>query len=364
MSPQVLFEVRGRLGVITLNRPEALNALNVDMVQQMLHQLTAWKDDEAVAQVLVRGSGDRGLCAGGDIRAIYQDILAARQRGDDDYATTEFLAAEFRLNLLIHDYPKPYVAFMDGVTLGGGIGISAHGSHRVVTERTKAGMPETTIGYLPDVGATYLLSRAPGQTGLHAGLTAQSFDAADTICLGLADVYLSSESLEELAAALEQSPVDEVLPSFAQTPPESLLQAQREWIDDAYAAPNLEQVLIRLQTLGATHEPAAAAREQILGKSPTALKLTLCGIQQARHSDLGQALQREYAAAQHQLAGHDFAEGIRALVIDKDKAPHWQPATCDEVPDALIASILTTEGHSALDLNSALDVVAQPQEAH
>ena len=183
---EVLFERRGRLGVVTLNRPNAVNALTAGMASAMLEQLTLWADDDAVAAVLVRGAGDRGLCAGGDIVAIYRDML------DGGDATAGFWAEEYRLNLLISEYPKPYVAFMDGLVLGGGVGISAHGSVRIVTERTRMGMPETTIGFVPDVGGTLLLSRSPGESGTHAALTGAHLSGADALFLGLADHFVPS----------------------------------------------------------------------------------------------------------------------------------------------------------------------------
>ncbi len=353
MSEHVLFDTRGQLGVITLNRPQAMNALTTDMVRQMLHRLTQWKEDDAVAQVLIRGAGEKGLCAGGDIRAIYEDIRATHERGDDAYATAEFLALEFQLNLLIHQYPKPYVALMDGVTLGGGIGISAHGSHRVVTERTKAGMPEATIGYLTDVGGTYLLSRSPGQTGPHAGLTAGVFGAADSIHLNLADVYTSSHRLDELTRALEHSPADEVLSTFAEKPAEAPLQEHREWIDDAYSADSVEEILEQLESWGARYEAAENARQAILAKSPTAVKLILHGIHQAREADLPAALQGEYAAALYQLRGSDFAEGIRAQVIDKDRAPHWKPDALSEISEISVANAFLPDAGSVLTLSDS-----------
>ena len=196
-ADEVLFERRGRLGVVTLNRPRAVNALTAGMAAAMLEQLTLWAEDDAVAAVLVRGAGDRGLCAGGDIVAIYQDML------DGGDATADFWADEYRLNLLISEYPKPYVAFMDGLVLGGGVGISAHGSVRIVTERTRTGMPETTIGFAPDVGGTLLLSRSPGEAGTHAALTGAHLNGADALFLGLADHFVPSARLPELAAALE-----------------------------------------------------------------------------------------------------------------------------------------------------------------
>ncbi|MCH8566006.1 enoyl-CoA hydratase/isomerase family protein [Nesterenkonia sp. LB17] len=358
MAAEVLFEARGTLGVIRLNRPGAMNALNLNMVRQMLHQLQEWRDDPGVSQVLVLGAGDRGLCAGGDVRSIYEDIRATRASGRDYYTTTEFFATEFRLNHLISQYPKPYIAFMDGATLGGGIGISAHGRHRVVTERTRAGMPETTIGYFPDVGGTHLLARSPGRAGLHAGLTAGIFGAADTIHLGLADVYVPSGKLAALAEALEQETFDQVKAGFTETPPVAPLRSAQDWIDDAYSAETAEEILERLAAWGATHPDAARAREDILSRSPTALKLTLHGIREASRLELSAALVREYAAGQHQLRGHDFAEGIRAQVIDRDRSPRWDPATLPEVDEMRIEEHFLPGPHPTFELFSPI------QEAH
>ena len=234
---EVVFERRGRLGVVTLNRPKAVNALTAGMAAAMLEQLTRWADDDAVAAVLVRGAGDRGLCAGGDIVAIYRDML------DGGDATADFWAVEYRLNLLISEYPKPYVAFMDGLVLGGGVGISAHGSVRIVTERTRMGMPETTIGFVPDVGGTLLLSRSPGETGTHAALTGAHLSGADALFLGLADHFVPSDRLPELAVALETEPVEAAVARFAEPAPPSILAAQQEWIDACYSSDDAEEIL-------------------------------------------------------------------------------------------------------------------------
>ena len=194
--------------------------------------------------MLVRGAGDRGLCAGGDIVAIYRDML------DGGDATADFWADEYRLNLLISEYPKPYVAFMDGLVLGGGVGISAHGSVRIVTERTRTGMPETTIGFVPDVGGTLLLSRSPGETGTHAALTGAHLSGADALFLGLADHFVPSDRLAELAAALETEPAEAAVARFAEPAPPSVLAAQQEWIDACYSSDDAEEILRRLRAGG------------------------------------------------------------------------------------------------------------------
>ncbi|MDQ6752664.1 MAG: enoyl-CoA hydratase/isomerase family protein [Actinomycetota bacterium] len=320
---EVLFERRGRLGVITLNRPRAVNALTQGMAAAMLGQLQDWAQDDGVAAVLVRGSGERGLCAGGDIVAIYRDMLAAGER------TAGFWRVEYRLNSLISRYPKPYLAFMDGLVLGGGVGISAHGSVRIVTERTKTGMPETGIGFVPDVGGTLLLSAAPGESGTHAALTACHLTGSDAIFLGLADHYVPSGGLAGLAVALETEPVADAVARFAKEPPASELQAQRGWIDDCYAGEDAEEIVGRLRAEGGAG--SAAAAEAIEAKSPTAVKVTLASLRRAPGKTLDAVLAEEYRVGLRFLAGPDFREGIRAQVMDKDRTPHWRPPTLAQV---------------------------------
>ncbi|MEW1821970.1 enoyl-CoA hydratase/isomerase family protein [Arthrobacter sp. NPDC080031] len=340
---EVLFEKRGHLGVITLNRPKAVNALTAGMVHAMLERLTAWADDDAVRTVLVHGAGDRGLCAGGDIVAIYDDIL----RGGD--RTADFWAAEYRLNSLIARYPKPYVAFMDGLVLGGGVGISAHGSVRVVTERTRTGMPETTIGFVPDVGGTLLLSRSPGESGTHAALTGAHLSGADALFLGLADHFVPSESLPALAEALESSTAEAAVGRFVQEPPASALSGQRGWIDDAYASDDAEEIVARLRAAGGD---AAAAAVTIEAKSPTAVKVTLESLRRVRGLSLEEALEQEYRVGVRCLAGPDFREGIRAQVVDKDRNPQWKPASLAEVSPAAVEGFFASLGDRELKLHS------------
>ncbi|MCZ2404275.1 enoyl-CoA hydratase/isomerase family protein [Paenarthrobacter sp. Z7-10] len=345
---EVLFERRGRLGVVTLNRPKAVNALTAGMASAMLAQLTRWAHDDAVAVVLVRGAGDRGLCAGGDIAAIYRDML------DGGAATAGFWAEEYKLNSLISGYPKPYVAFMDGLVLGGGVGISAHGSVRIVTERTRMGMPETTIGFVPDVGGTLLLSRSPGETGTYAALTGAHLSGADALFLGFADHFIPSTKLEDLAEALESEPVDVAVARFAGEPPPSVLAAQQEWIDQCYSSNDAEEILRRLRTVGAE---AAEAADTIEAKSPVAVKVALESLRRVRGLSLEQALAQEYRVGLRFLAGPDFREGIRAQVVDKDRHPHWQPATLAEVSRGDVESYFAPLGENELMLSKERDNV-------
>ena len=345
---EVLFERRGRLGVVTLNRPRAVNALTAGMASAMLEQLTLWADDDAVAAVLVRGAGDRGLCAGGDIVAIYRDML------DGGDATADFWAEEYRLNSLISGYPKPYVAFMDGLVLGGGVGISAHGSVRIVTERTRMGMPETTIGFVPDVGGTLLLSRSPGESGTHAALTGAHLSGSDALFLGLADHFVPSASLAELEVALEAEPVDAAVARFVEDAPSSVLAAQQVWIDACYSSDDAEEFLRWLRAAGGE---AADAADTIEGKSPTAVKVALASLRRVRDLSLEEALEQEYRVGLRFLAGPDFREGIRAQVVDKDRDPHWQPASLADVSRDDVESYFAPLGDRELKLSKERDNV-------
>ncbi|MFG2977532.1 enoyl-CoA hydratase/isomerase family protein [Streptomyces sp. NPDC048331] len=323
----VLFHTDGRTGVITLNRPRALNALTHPMVMRIDEQLAAWADDPAVQQVLIHGAGERGLCAGGDIRAIHDDAKAGNT------ASAGFWRDEYRLNARIARYPKPYVALMNGITMGGGVGVSAHGSVRIVTERSRVAMPETGIGFVPDVGGTYLLGRAPGELGTHLALTGTAVGAADALLCGLADHFVPADRLPELTAALAGAPAHEVLPRYAATTGPGELADRRGWIDHCYAADTVEEVVEQLLGHG---EPAAKeAAETILAKSPTALKVTLAALRRAvALGPLERVLVQEFRISCNALAAPDLVEGIRAQVVDKDRAPRWSPATLAEVSGA------------------------------
>ncbi|KFZ80969.1 3-hydroxyisobutyryl-CoA hydrolase [Amycolatopsis sp. MJM2582] len=324
----VQFLVESGIGRITLNRPRALNSLNHGMVLAMLDHLETWRADPGVRAVLIDGAGDRGLCAGGDIRAIYED---ARAGGT---ASLPFWADEYRLNLLISRYPKPYLALMDGLVMGGGVGVSAHGSHRIVTERSRVGMPETGIGFVPDVGGTYLLSRTPGELGTHIALTAGAISGSDAIHCGLADHFVSSERIPALLDALTSRPTDDALALIAEPAPPSALAADAAWIDHCYAADTVEEILARLHAAG---DAAATAAKEIEAKSPTALKVTLRALRSAAAMpDLETVLAQEYRISAHALSSAEFAEGIRAQIIDKDRAPKWSPATLSEVDDRIV----------------------------
>lgn len=323
-EPEVLFERRGQLGHIILNRPRAINALTHGMVKAISATLAEWAADVGVATILLTGAGERGLCAGGDIVTLYNDATSGNGE-----ISSQFWGDEYRLNSVIARYPKPYVAIMDGIVLGGGIGVSAHGSHRIVTERSKIGMPETGIGFFPDVGGTWLLSHAPGELGTHLALTAGAVDAADAIAVGLADTFVQTADLPALYRALESTDAAAAIARYAAQPPASALLARQAFIDDAYSVDSVAEIIERLG-----EDDAAAA---ILAKSPTAVTITLAALRLARTlPSLESALAQEFRMATHSVHSPDFAEGVRAQVIDKDRQPKWSPATLAEIDPATI----------------------------
>lgn len=327
---RVVARKEGALGRLTLNRPEAINALDLGMIQQMAATLEAWRDDTDVQIVLIDGAGERGLCAGGDVRALHAHIVAGHPE-----ETADFFLAEYALDAMIAEYPKPVVVFADGITMGGGIGIAGHAAIRIVTERSKLAMPETRIGFTPDVGGTWLLGRAPGRLGEYFGLTGATMSGADALHLGFADHFVPSESLEALREALayraDPTGPSEIVLLFDETPEPSAFAAGHEWIDDAFSAPTVGEIVARLR---AQQEPDAAATADLLEElSPTALAVTLDAVREAREmSSLRAALTGEYRRVMWFAHRHpDLVEGIRAQLVDKDRTPRWQPATIAEL---------------------------------
>jgi enoyl-CoA hydratase len=336
----VLVSRRGALGHIRLNRPRALNSLTLEMVRTISGALDALERDAGVAVVLLDGAGERGLCAGGDIRAIYE---SGRRR---DGHAERFLREEYALNARIASYPKPYVAIMDGITMGGGVGVSAHGSHRVVTERTRFAMPEAAIGFFPDVGATWLLSRAPGEIGTYLALTGQAVGPDDAIYARLGDRLVPSADLPTLHDALAglaqpatSEDVSRTLEALARPPETSSLERNRAAIDRLMSFDDVPSIWRALEREDS--EFAAQTLHSMAAASPTSLKLTLALLRLGRASgSLEECLVREYRAAWRALRGHDFYEGIRAAVIDKDRRPRWSPARFDDVSEALVGEHL------------------------
>lgn len=338
-EPTVLVRTDRGVGHVTLNRPRAINALDLGMIQALSAALDRWQDDADIDLVLLDGAGERGLCAGGDVRGLREQILAGAVA-----ATADFFRAEYALNARIAEYRKPIVVVADGVTMGGGIGLAGHAAVRVVTERSRLAMPETRIGFTPDVGGSWLLSRAPGRLGEYLALTGEAMDAADALYAGFADALVPSERIGDLRAALADradpgTPAEIVL-LFDETPGPSRLEAARGWIDEAFSAPRVAEIIERLRR---RPEPEAGATADLLeASSPTALTVTLAAVRAARTlPDLRAALAQEYGLvlwfAQTQP---DLPEGIRAQLVDKDRDPRWHPAALADVDDELAARAL------------------------
>jgi enoyl-CoA hydratase len=347
-EPELIVRREGVAGVIRLNRPKALNALTLEMGRGIVTALDGFEADPSVALVLLEGAGERGLCAGGDIRGLYE---SARTGGD---LGKVFWREEYILNARIASFPKPYVAFMDGIVMGGGVGLSAHGSHRIVTEKSKVGMPEVSVGFFPDVGGTWLLSRAPGELGTYYGLTGTTMTGADAVYAHLADVLIASGKWPDLRQALTQAPeaadagaVRAIIDGFASPNAAAPIAAQQRLIDALFGHDSIEEIVTALAHH--TSEFAQGSLQTILGNSPTGLKLTLKLLRMARNSSsLEQCLSREYAAALEIFVNHDFPEGIRAAVIDKDRNPQWQPARIEDVTPEIIARYFVSRGADEL----------------
>lgn len=325
-SKDVLVTVDRCFGLISLNRPKAINSLTHPMVTAISQALTEWRDDDGVRAVVLSGEGERGLCAGGDIVEVYNSA-----RGDHGVASS-FWWDEYRMNAYIARYPKPYISLMDGIVMGGGVGVSAHGSHRIVTDTTKMAMPEVGIGFIPDVGGTYILSRAPGLLGLHAALTGAPFGAGDAIAMGFADHFVPHEKLAEFSGAIVADGVEAALAAHAAEPPASQLLAQRNWIDECYAGETVGDIVAALRrhaAAPANHTGGTAAGDAadlIESRSPVSVSVALEAVRRAAKLDtLEDVLRQEYRTSCGSLNSHDLVEGIRAQVIDKDRNPKWSP---------------------------------------
>jgi len=330
-QPTVLAEVAHGIGRLTLNRPRALNALDRGMIDRIGAALAAWRDDPAVQLVTIEGAGGRAFCAGGDVRAIRALALAGRR--DEVEA---FFAAEYAVNRMIAEYPKPYVALIDGISMGGGLGLSVHGSHRVVTEHATMAMPETAIGLFPDIGATFFLPRLPGRTGMYLALTGARLSPGDAIHTGLATHFVPRAGLEALKASLARGGIGAVA-AHAAPPPESLLAADRAAIDRCFAGETLQAILDALDAEGTAW--AKATRATLARMSPTSLSVTFEALRRGARMTLAECLAMELRLTRGVTRHPDFAEGVRAQVIDKTRDPRWTPATIAEVDPADIEAL-------------------------
>lgn len=351
---EVIFETRGPIGVITMARPKALNALTLGMIELMAPQLEAWAEDDGVKAVVIRGEGEKSFCAGGDVRAVWEAGREAKAAGTlvpgkPGQLTADFFRAEYKLNRQIFKYPKPYIALIDGITMGGGVGLSVHGSHRVAGDRTMIAMPETAIGLFPDVGGGYFLPRLPGEIGVFLALTGERIKAADALALGIATHYVPSERGEKVLEALieadwsedPRAAADLALSGLAGEPGETSLAARQSEIDTACGKATAEEIAA---ALGEGSELLQASAKRLAGFSPTSIKLALAQVRKGGELDFDTCMTMEYRLSQACMAGHDFYEGIRALLVDKDKDPKWSPARLEEVDDADIEAMFAPLG--------------------
>ncbi len=334
MTDEILFERRGAAGLVTLNRPKALNAVTHKMVLMLRKQLDAWADDPAVTRVVITAAGERAFSVGGDIRHLYDLGMAGRH----DEAL-QFWRDEYPLNTTIKNYRKPYVALIDGMVMGGGVGVSVHGSHRVAGDRFQFAMPEVGIGFFPDVGATWFLPRLPGALGAYCALTGERFDIGDAIAAGIATHRVPSARFGALFDGLTGTvSVDALLAAFAEPAGEGPILTRRATIDRIFAGPSVEDILVELDHEAASGsadaEWAAKTAATMRTKSPLSLKIALAQVRRGKDWDFETCMRAEFRIVSRVIRAHDFYEGVRAVIIDKDNAPRWQPATLHEVSEA------------------------------
>jgi enoyl-CoA hydratase len=351
---EILFERRGADGLIKLNRPQALNAVNHAMVVELAARLADWASDPAVTRVVIRAAGERAFSAGGDIRALYELGRAGRQAD-----MLPFWREEYRLNNFIKHYPKPYVALIDGIVMGGGVGISVHGSHRVAGEKFQFAMPEVGIGFFPDVGATWFLPRLPGEIGSYCALTGERLRVADGLAAGVATHHVAGARFPDLIDALAGTvSVDAVLAAFADKPGEGALALLRPAIDRMFAANKVEDILAALDAESGPHAAwATKTAIAIRTKSPTSLKVALAQVRRGAEWSVSDCMRAEFRIVSRIVYGHDFYEGVRATIIDKDNAPRWRPADLAGVSERAV------EQHFA-PLDEELALVPRARSSH
>lgn len=332
----ITFTCEQHIGIVTLNRPHALNALTLEMIRALQTHLSLWEDDPTIHAIVIKAVEGRAFCAGGDVRFIYDLGVGAHSQ------IMNFFAHEYTLNHFIHTLKKPYIALMDGLTMGGGVGISLHGSHGVATENFRFAMPETTIGFFPDIGSSFLLSRCPGQFGLYLGLTGRQIDAVDAKSLQLVKHVIQSKQLPLLIQQLKASDlssnahqrVSDLLQRFEHPLPSPSLHAIQQSVDTHFSEETLEAIMDSLQATQS--DWSQQVHQLLLKKSPLSLKITFEQLQRAQSLPLSLCLQMDYGLTSHFMQGTDFYEGVRALLVDKDNTPHWKPETLAQVAQAMV----------------------------
>jgi enoyl-CoA hydratase len=334
-EPEILFDRRGAAAIVTLNRPQALNALTRNMIRQLRAKLNAWRDDVAVSRVVVIAAGGRAFSAGGDLREIY-DLGRSGRHAE----ALVFFREEYQLNAVIGGYPKPYIALIDGIVMGGGVGISVHGSHRVAGERFLFAMPEVGIGFFPDVGATWFLPRLVGKIGTYCALTCERLKVADAVAAGVATHHVPAARHSELLDALcDPAPVDAIIAAFSQSAGEGEAFGRRAAINRLFAGASIEDILAGLETeatSGNNAEWAGRVAKAMRAMAPLSLKIALAQMRRGINWSFTQCMQAEFRIVSRILLGHDFYEGVRAVIIDKDNQPRWRP---DRLADVSAAEI-------------------------
>jgi enoyl-CoA hydratase len=337
LAKHVEVRTSGHLGHVTLDRPEAINALTQSMIEEIDFALDLLADDPGIATVVIDGAGERGFCAGGDVVALRGSAL------EDGAAARRFWRSEYRLNARIARFSKPVVAIMDGIVMGGGVGLAGHAAHRIATERLVWAMPEVTIGFAPDVGGTYLLSRLPGELGTWIGLTARRLDATTAQALGLVDRVVARDQLDELLRRLAVEEADAVVGAGGRAAPAAVLDETRGWVDACFAGDDAGAIERRLADSDSAE--ARSALEALRRGSPTSVAVTLAALRRARRlSTLEECLEQEYRTSCSFLAEEDFCEGIRAALVDKDCRPRWMPPCLDRLAGSHVESILAGPG--------------------
>ncbi|WP_327752260.1 enoyl-CoA hydratase/isomerase family protein (plasmid) [Sphingobium sp. SJ10-10] len=355
-TEEVLATVRGRLGVITLNRPKALNALNLAMVDQLDSILSAWAVEPAIDAVLIRSASERAFCAGGDMRAVgvLPDPVERSAMG------RAFFGTEYRVNYRINSFPKPFIALINGIAMGGGLGLSIHGSHRVVSEDLRMAMPETVLGLFPDVGGTWFLNRCPGMIGRYLALVGPQIGAADALTAGLATHHVPYVAFEQLVAdlastdRLDAAEVDAIIGAHAASPEGGKLANQQTEIARLFENDDLDTVVAAIDASAPNADWIAEARSVLKRASPTSLRATWRRLVDGKDQSIERILSDDFRMAVRIVAGHDFAEGVRAILVDKDQSPHWTPPTLEGVTDAEIDRLLAPLADGDLDLSKGL----------
>lgn len=341
----LLSQVRGGIGWITLNRPAALNALSLNMIRNLAQLLKEWEMDPSVRAILIQGSGEKAFCAGGDIRAVYE----AKRKGDLETCDA-FFREEYTLNAHIHTYSKPYIALIDGIAMGGGLGVSVNGTHRIVTERALLAMPETGIGFFPDVGATTFLNSAPDAVGLYLGLTGTRLKAEDALMAGLATHFLPSSAMSSFKEDLRQGkPLEDAFAGYCQDPQEKgFLEHHSDMIQTHFNKSSLKAII---ESLAEDLSPFAQnTYNTLMSKSPTSLAVVFQQLREGKMLSFTARMELEFRLSQHFMEGHDFMEGVRAVLIDKDHLPHWKPARLENLKDQDINTYFDSLGERELVL--------------